>query len=222
MEIMAHTIKHAIMITFFVFVMMMLIDYLSVLTKGRMNKIIKGGRFRQYFITSALGAVPGCLGSFVNVSFYIRGLITFGALAGGMIAASGDSAFIMLSLFPGKALLLFGILFLTGIISAFVIDKLIPVLNIQPCEECQVSDSAKHDDDECRCLSFNEVIEHITKISFNRFLLLISLSAILYGLIAGIIGPTEWEWERITFISLSAISILIILTVPDHYLEEHI
>ncbi len=221
MEILKETLTHGLTITFFVFVMMMLIDYLTVLTKGRLSSMIKGGIFRQYFIASSLGAVPGCLGSFMNVSFYIRGLISFGAILGGMIATSGDEAFIMLALFPDKALLLFGILFLTGIISAYLIDKLIPVLKIKPCEDCRVSDLDKHDD-ECRCLNIKEVIEHIKKLSFIRFLLLISFGSILYGLAAGMIGPAEWEWERITFIILSALSIFIVITVPDHYLEEHI
>jgi len=47
---------------------------------------MKGGLFRQYTLASFLGSIPGCLGSFMNVSLYIRGMISFGALAGGMIA----------------------------------------------------------------------------------------------------------------------------------------
>ena len=221
MEILEHSLTHGLTITFFVFVMMMLVDYLSVLTKGRLSSMIKGGIFRQYLITSTLGAVPGCLGSFMNVSFYIRGLISFGAILGGMIATSGDEAFVMLALFPKEAMLLFGILFITGIIWAYFIDKLIPVLNIKPCEDCHISSLEKHND-ECRCLNFKEIIEHFKKLSFIRFLLLICFGSILYGLFSGMIGPGEWEWERITFISLSALSIFIVITVPDHYLEEHI
>ena len=44
---------------------------------------------------------------FFNVSFYVHGLISFGTLTGGMIATSGDEAFVMLALFPKQALLLF-------------------------------------------------------------------------------------------------------------------
>jgi len=99
------------MITLFVFVMMLIIDYVNVLTKGKMEQAVKGGKGRQYTIASFLGATPGCLGAFMNVSFYVHGLLSFGAMVGGMIATSGDEAFVMLALFPKEATLLFTLLF---------------------------------------------------------------------------------------------------------------
>ena len=123
MDIIIHSFNNSLMITMFVFVMMTMVDYINVLTAGKMNMIIRGGLFRQYITTAFLGATPGCLGAFMNVSFYVHGLITFGAMVGGMIATTGDEAFVMLALFPGKAILLFVILFIVGIISAwFVIN----------------------------------------------------------------------------------------------------
>ena len=78
-------ISQAVMITVFVFAMMLLVDYFNVLTKGKMEKAVKGGKGRQYTIASFLGSTPGCLGAFMNVSFYVHGLISFGAIVGGMI-----------------------------------------------------------------------------------------------------------------------------------------
>ena len=219
-DIIINSFKHGIMITVFVFVMMMLIDYFNVLSKGKLSYLIKGSKYRQYFITSLLGSTPGCLGSFLNVSFYIRGLITFGAIAGGMIATSGDEAFVMLSLFPGKSLLLFAILFIVGIIFGFLIDKIILLLKIQTCSECK--DSNIHEHDDCRALNIKEAIQHITKMSFIRFLLLAIIITAIFLLISGVIGPSIWDWKRITFLSLMAIALFIIVTVPDHYLEKHI
>ena len=37
-------ISQAVVITIFVFAMMLLIDYFNVLTKGKMKKAVKGGR----------------------------------------------------------------------------------------------------------------------------------------------------------------------------------
>ena len=93
-------LEHALMITFFVFVMMLLVDFAEIITKKRVSGIIRGGEFRQYTLASLLGATPGCLGGFMDVTLYIHGMISFGALAGGMIASSGDEAFVMLSQFP--------------------------------------------------------------------------------------------------------------------------
>ncbi len=220
MEIVVHNLKQGVMITVFVFVMMMFIDYLNVLTKGSMNKAIRGNLVRQYVIASFLGATPGCLGAFMNVSFYVHGLLSFGAIVGGMIATSGDEAFVMLAMFPKEALLLFGILFILGIVSAFIVDKLLPVLRITPCEKCGLSEL--HAQKQCRCLHFKEVIEHLKEMSLSRFLLLVFLLGALYCFVSGILGPEGWNWKRVTFVALLFLANFIVLTVPDHYLEEHL
>ncbi|NQE06001.1 hypothetical protein C5S32_09035 [ANME-1 cluster archaeon GoMg1] len=64
MNELSSVINHLVMITIFVFVMMLIIDYINVLTKGDMEKALKGGRSGQYAIVSFLGATPGCLGAF--------------------------------------------------------------------------------------------------------------------------------------------------------------
>jgi hypothetical protein len=220
MEIFFHSLKHALMISLFVFVMMMFIDYLSVMTRGRMNRLIGKGTFRQYVLSSGLGAVPGCLGAFMNVSFYVRGLITFGAIAGGMLATSGDAGFVMLAMFPRTALFLFVILFVLGVVMAFVIDRLVPILKIKPCEECQSVEV--HAEEECRFLHFAEVLEQLKRLSLSRFLLLLLLIGSLYSSFNGIIGPESWDWERITFVSLLGLAGFIVVSVPEHYLEDHI
>jgi hypothetical protein len=220
MDIIIQNINKALMVTIFVFVMMTLADYLNVLTEGKMNRMIRGGLFRQYITTAFLGATPGCLGAFMNVSFYVHGLITFGAMVGGMIATSGDEAFVMLALFPVKAILLFVILFVIGIISAWVIDKLVPVLRIKPCEECEVP--VLHEDQGDLRITVKQVIDHFRKMSLTRFLLLLILGIFIVGSASGAMGPSEGGWERITFITLLAVAVLIVVTSPEHYLHEHI
>lgn len=220
MEIFMHNLEHAVMITVFVFIMMMFVDYVEVLTKGQLSRIIKGGRLRQYVTASFLGVLPGCLGSFMNVSFYVRGLISFGAITAGMIATSGDEAFVMLALFPKQAIMLFAILFVVAVVSAYFVDKAALFLKIKPCESCRFD--PVHLEEECRCLSFKEIVEHLRRISLPRFLLLLTLIGALYGFLAGKIGPDEWGWEKITFIGLLSLAVYIVITVPEHYLEEHI
>ncbi len=217
MAVVLDNLRQALMVTVFVFVMMMFIDYLNVLTKGKMSGAIKGGLFRQYVMSSFLGATPGCLGAFMNVSFYVRGLISFGAVTGGMLATSGDESFVMLAMFPRKALILFFTLFIIGIVSAYIIDKL---LKIKPCRECRYS--GIHPEDKCRCFNIRGIVNQFRNISLSRFLMLFLLIGILYGFISGTIGPKEWNWQRITFVSLIGLANLIIITVPDHYLSEHI
>lgn len=221
MEVIIHSLKHALTITSFVFAMMLLIDYINVLTSGKIDLILTKQKFAQYSITSFLGVTPGCLGAFMNVSFYMHGIISFGALAGGMIATCGDGAFVMLSLFPKTAVFLFGILFVLGIIGGYIADRFAPILGVtDPAESCKSYNEFVEKCD-CRVLGLNEIIKEFKNLTFERFLLLFILMIFTYSIIAGIVGPEE-IWIKFTFLLILIISIFIIITVPQQYLKEHI
>lgn len=212
--------KHSVMITVFVFVMMLIVDFLNVITNGRMSTAIKGSRWRQYTISSFLGATPGCLGAYLNVSFYVHGLMSFGAIVGGMIATSGDEAFVMLALFPKQALILFGLLFVLGIVLAWLTDKIAPLLNIKPCVECKLQQV--HTVETCNCFDKENIAKNLLHISFLRAVFLIFAILFLFGLTTGIVGPPSWGWKRLTLTILVAIATVIFGSVPNHYLREHI
>jgi len=212
-------VNHSIIITLFVFVMMVFIDYINVLSKGKMSIAVRGGRLRQYIMASFLGSTPGCLGAFMNVSFYVRGLLSFGAMVGGMIATSGDEAFVMLALFPKRALLLFGLLFGIGVIFGWISDKVADFLNITPCEECKVLKI--HEANECRCFDAS-FLKKFRQFSLLRYGIIILIGVIVLALSFGIVGPEEWNWQRITIISSLSFTLFIVFTVPEHYLKEHI
>lgn len=207
------------MISIFVFTMMLIIDYFNVFTKGKMQEAVRGGMLRQYIVASFLGSTPGCLGAFMNVSFYVHGLISFGAIVGGMIATSGDEAFVMLTLFPQDAVLLFGLLFILGIAAAWLSDKVAFFLKIVPCQECTLQ--KVHYGEETPCFK-PAVLKQFPRFSLPRNIILIFLilALLLTGL--GIIGPQIWNWERVTLFLLLVVTIFIVSTVSDHYLKEHI
>ena len=220
--------KHALMISFFVFVMMLLVDFIDMASKGRMSGIIKGGRWRQYTLASFLGSTPGCLGAFMNVSLYVHGLISFGAIVGGMIATSGDEAFVMLAQFPGTALALFVLLFVFGILFAWISDRIIPHLGFTPCESCidahceeclPGTDIQEKIGDIFRFMNF---IRNFHPLSFTRFLLLMLIVSFLVLITTGTLGPSIWDWKRITFTCLSLCILWIIMVCSEHYLESHI
>ena len=100
------------MITSFVMVMMLLIEYINVVSKGNLSRSLQGSRFKQILICALLGIVPGCLGGFAVVSLFTHGIVNFGALVACMIASFGDEAFIMFALFPETALLLTAVIFI--------------------------------------------------------------------------------------------------------------
>jgi hypothetical protein len=138
-EIFWRVFTQTVQVTLLVLIMMTLVDAVNVWTRGKLASLLKGaGRWRQYVVASLIGAAPGCMGAFTNVSLYVHGMITFGALVGSMAAVSGDEAFVMLAMFPKTAMLLFGVLFLIGVVVGWITDKAVKKWNIATCEDCEM------------------------------------------------------------------------------------
>ena len=120
---MAEILNSAVMITGFVFVMMLVIEYLNVLSRGAWQTSLRGSRWRQYLLAAALGVSPGCLGAFAVVSLYIHRMVTPGAVVAAMVATSGDESFVMLAMAPKTAGTVFLILFLVAIVAGALTDR---------------------------------------------------------------------------------------------------
>ncbi|MEA1923580.1 MAG: putative manganese transporter [Pseudomonadota bacterium] len=215
-----HSIIHAIMITGFVAMMMVLIEYLNILSRGVWQKKLRGGRWKQYLLASFLGATPGCLGAFAAVSLYSHREISLGALVAAMIATSGDESFIMLSLIPKQAPLIFIILLFIGLGAGFLTDMLIPE-KMGEHEACSHKFDL-HEEDVCRCFPWGELREQWHHCSFIRGMLCLSLSMFLFTIIAGKLGPPIWNWIRVTLVIVSSTALFVVSTVPDHFLKEHL
>jgi hypothetical protein len=137
-EIFYKVLEETVRISVFVLIMMMIVDLINVKTKGKLQSLIKkGNSLKQYVVASLLGLAPGCFGSFAGVSLYIHGMISFGALTGLMLTTAGDEQFIMLAMFPETALLIFGILFLLGIIAGYFTDALVAKFKIKTSSDCK-------------------------------------------------------------------------------------
>ena len=181
-DILINVIKETFQITLLVTVMMILVDALNIWSKGKIALLLRGkNKSRQYAVASFIGAIPGCVGGFTDVTLYMHGLISFGALAGSMIASSGDEAFVMLAMFPGTALILFLILFITGTVGGRLTDFLVKRFNIITCTDCP--EMVIHDTERNLKHFFKEHIfkhiikKHIWKVALWTFgaLLVISL-----------------------------------------------
>lgn len=217
MDILARVVEslnHSIIVTFFVFSMMIIVDYINILTQGKIKDTLVRSRRKQYIISSFLGVTPGCLGAFMSVSMYVHGIITFGALTACMIATSGDEAFVMLALFPKDAVMLFSLMFVIGIVSGVIVDKAIKKMNIRVCEECklQIYHAGKTEK-----IFSRKPAPSLARVSMILVFVLLPILNIL-----GIFGPRESNAERFVFLSISGFMIFVSLFSSEHYLREHI
>jgi hypothetical protein len=183
--------EHALMISSFVMVMMLVIEYVNVLTRGRGEEILAANRASQPALGAVLGSVPGCLGAFAAGSLYTHNLVSFGALVATMIATSGDEAFIMLAMFPGRALLLFAILFVTGIVAGSAVDLILKRRSAEAAATSMDGEAAlplHPEQPQCGILPLRAVVDQWRHCSLQRGALAICLLVFVLGTATGEIG----------------------------------
>jgi len=212
--------NHALMITTFVFVMMLVIEYLNVLTSGQWQQKLVGNRWGQYLLAGFLGVLPGCLGPFVVVTMYSHRILTLGAVVAAMIATSGDEAYIMLALIPRQAFYLMGILLVIGILAGAMTDLI--YRRRKPLEWEAGHELEVHTPETCQCFPRGQILQQWREVSPFRALLTVGLLLVAIAVTTGQIGPPGWNWVRVTLLFVILLAVFIVATVPDHFLEQHL
>jgi hypothetical protein len=217
-ELVKGVLGDALMITGFVFAMMLLVEYLNVATSGLAARWLEKQGVLGYAAVVLVGTVPGCLGAFTDVTLYIHRIIPLGALVGGMVAASGDEAFVMLAIMPKTALLVFAGLFLYGLLLAFVVDK----VSGRRCYGgtlCEAGLALHPGEDERPHLAFRPSFREC---SFPRAVLCVALGLFALGVALGAVGPGTWNWIRVTLLLVTGVAFAVVFVAPEHFLEEHL
>ena len=207
----------AVMITGFVLVMMLLVEYLNVVTRGVVRQRLQksGGRLPAVLI----GTVPGCFGAFTNVTLYVHGALSLGALAGSMIAATGDEAFVMLALFPRRALVLFVLLFGYGLVVARIVDRVFGIRHF-PQVGC-ASGLAVHEAEEESFHLFRLPPEGL-RWSLDRALLAAGVLAFTLAIGLGFVAADEALWLRAIVVLLGFLLVGFVVVAPEHFVREHL
>lgn len=213
-------LKHALMITSFVLIMMLLIEYINVQTRGSWQQALRKGRSGQILLGAVLGATPGCLGAFTVVSLYSHRSLSFGALVAAMIATSGDESFVLFSMVPAEAVWLTAMLFLVALVAGWITDKMFKRQDrflVRDDHELEL-----HDEEVCHCFAPSDIARQLKEITFPRALLVAMFGGFLFLLATGLLGGPVWDWKKISFALGAAFALFVVLSVPDHFLEQHL
>jgi len=213
-------VKESITITSFVFVMMLVIEYLDTLNKDNAQNWILKHPWNQYIVAALLGLLPGCLGAFVAVTMYTHRIISIGALVTTMIATSGDETFLMIALIPKTFILLSALLFVVSIFAGALIDIVIKKKSDPIRYICTKHKGYRNGS--CLSLSRKHLINQWKHCRASRGILFLTTLMIFVSVLLGQIGPQEWNYIRITMLIIYAIAIPLIITASDHFLEEHL
>lgn len=184
--------QNTIVITAFVAMMMLAIEYLNVATGGHAVDRLLNHRSKGYLTGVLLGLTPGCLGAFVMVSLYSHKRVSIGAIVATMVATSGDEAFVMLGLVPKTAILMFAGMGLVGMGAGWVTDKVI----LKKHESNRQLDCAfeMHPHHEQETFHWNSLVTAWRHPSPTRAILSVSIGlciALMFAFKAGLFVPVE-------------------------------
>jgi len=219
MEDIIEIVTHGFAITGFVLVMMLVVEYLNVRTRGVWERKLQGSRWGQYVLAVFLGVTPGCLGAFAVVAMYIHGSITAGAVVAAMIATSGDAAFVMFAMIPGQAILICAILIVAALLCGFITDVFLGrfvKLDPQGCDGLIV-----HEDVECESINISRLFS-LCHWSLLRVVLCLVMLAFFTSVFTGLIAADHQVWLRLTLAGSSLAALFVVSTVSDHFLKEHL
>jgi hypothetical protein len=80
-----------------------------------------------------------------------------------------------------------------------------------------------HDDEEaCRCFDAGLILPQLTRPTLVRASLLVGSTLFLVAILAGAVGPASWNWVRVSLIVVVGLTLLVVATAPDHFLDEHL
>jgi len=234
--------KNSLMITSFVLVMMLIIEFINVQTRGNWSKHLKKSGILQIIVAALLGIIPGCLGAYTAVSLYTHNIFSFAAIVTAMIATFGDEAFIMITIMPGVTLKLVILTFIISVATGSIIYFFFKNRRVFRFSE---NNLVLHDEYiNCICIDRKLIFKQLKQITFHRAILIFGLFLFIFGLITGQFAhdhnlgnfhiddghghshdhshSSGWDWVRITFLFVSVAALLIISTVNDHFLQEHL
>lgn len=240
--------SQTITISIFVIVMMLIIEYVNVVTKGTFSDRLTKHKKSQIVIAALLGVIPGCLGTYTCVSLYTHNILSIGALTATMIATSGDEAFFLLSMDMPNAILMFVFLFIIAIVVGWLVDT------FRKCEPQVIADHSigTMQSEHYFHKSIKPYIHQLRRISFHRAILLFGIIGFAYLLISGSVGHShlkdnveshivhhdehnhdahhchdehegfEFNWFNTTLIVSLILLFVIVIHVPDQFLTQQL
>lgn len=230
-------IQHSILITSFTLAMMLIIEFLNVQTQGAFTNKLQSKPILQIILSTLLGMVPGCIGTFTVVSLYTHNVVRLGALIAALISASGDEAFFMFALIPQTAvklnIILFFLAIVVGILTEVVFNKYKKSAPVQHF-------AIHHHDAHLTKFSFKTIGQNLQKLSFNRALLIIGLLLFVFSLASGHLDDSHVHheqahsisahidetfslaWVNYIFMLVSIVALFIVVAVDEHFLLVHL
>lgn len=246
---MKEIITTTITISVFVTSMMILLEFVNILSSGKWLKSLQRRSWLQVPLAALFGMIPGCLGTYAVISMYTHRLIGFGALTALLISTSGDEAFFMLSASPVMAIKVFVILLVSAIATGYIVDAFQRKKYKKQCH-FEIHEDADSENKLFRNLSLSNIFKSMTMV---KAILLLSLATFIICVLTGIISHEHFTgflpesevhthdgeicthdhhghhhhdhgfgWFGITLLVISSLNLIILFLADSHFISDHI
>lgn len=234
-------LKNTILITGLVMIMMLMIEYINVATKGHKFQSLQKSPFLQIVVSALLGLIPGCIGGFVSVSLFTHGVMGFGALVSAMITSMGDDAFIMLAMVPQTAILVMIILLVLAIVVGLIVNLFVKKNPLPKHIDHKLEVHHHHGEFEKVLGNFKENMRNLTP---QRIILVVGILIFIISLASGVLEHDHAHhnhahgeacmhshsvgfmfserWLNLLFVGIGFITLIIICLAKNHFLTEHL
>ena len=236
MSLFIDVFRESTLITGLVMVMLLLIEFIHIYSKGRSFSALQKQPFKQILLAALFGLVPGCIGGFAAVSLYTHRIISFGALVAMMISTMGDEAFFLFASVPKIGLLLLFLLFSLALLLGWITDKWTKRYSTLLFIENHYT---LHKEEGCIHGSHSAVWgrwrENLLKLNSKRTLLMVGLLLFILGMGLGLLEHDSHEgeisgslhifserWLNLLFTVLSVITLFLTLKASNHFVSEHL
>ena len=176
-EVLLETIK----IISIVAVLMTVVEWLEIRFEKKIKRFLTKSVRTQIIGASLLGTVPGCLDAFLVVSLYSHGLVGFGALVAVMLSTAGDEAFLMLTMVPKKAFLIFALCAILGAVGGFLAKIFAQKIGFKRAKVCPIKIHKERL--ESKHFIKEHLFAHIIKVHIPRLFLWIFGTLLLVNLL---------------------------------------
>ncbi|MDR1680531.1 MAG: putative manganese transporter [Prevotellaceae bacterium] len=230
-------LKNTFFITGLVMVMMLFIEYINVRSRGHSFARLQRSPLGQIVVGALLGIIPGCIGGFAAVSLFTHNMLSFGALVAMTIATTGDEAFLLFAMTPATAITINGILLAIAVAAGWTVSRYVKNFPTP----FTAAHFALHDHEQapahggfCRNIAGN--LRHL---SLRRAMLLCGLLLFAVAMLAGVHDHHHAHgaephahahgamlfgerWLNWLFAAVSLVSFVLVASVEEHFLEEHL
>jgi ABC-type multidrug transport system fused ATPase/permease subunit len=177
--------RNSVYITGLVIIMMLIIEYINVATKGRRLNNIRQSPTKQVILGGLLGMIPGCMGGFAAVSLFSHNIFNLGGLVAAMISDTGDETFVMFAAMPKYALLIKALTFVFATVAGIAVNAFMAKGNIAAQNFDHNLEIHSHDSHSERATS--NIFHNIRRMSLVRIAVLSGIAVFMLSLGLGLL-----------------------------------